>query len=359
MPWRITPALFKRQEVGLLGAVLVLGLFFTILNDRFLAISNIYNVLANVAVVGIMAVGEAFVLLIAEIDLSVGAVLGLAGIIAGWLMGQGVMPWIAIILAVAAGAVVGLIQGGIIVYGRVNSFIVTLGMLSVATGLTELITGGLPAQTPNSMLFLGQGQLPGGIPVSVVIFIALVLIGQFVRSRSIFGIRVIAVGDNREAARLSGMPVNRTRILVFVLCGALAAFAGIVYMAQVGVAETQAGNGIELDVIAAGVIGGVSLFGGRGSIVGALFGACLLGMLENAFVLLALSSFLQQLATGVVIILAVLFDQFRQGSGHTTGPSFWRSWLRGDKRAPGSFPPSATSTTMEVDNDETAKLPQG
>lgn len=154
----------------------------------------------------------------------------------------------------------------------------------------------------------------GGIPVSVIIFLVLVILGQLLLTRTVFGLRVTAVGDNDAAARTSGIPVGRTRILTFVLIGTLAGVAGIVFSTQVGVAEAQAGLGYELDVIAAAVIGGASLSGGRGSIIGAFLGACLLGVLRNAFILLALSPFLQQLSIGLVIVLAALFDQWRQGN---------------------------------------------
>jgi ribose/xylose/arabinose/galactoside ABC-type transport system permease subunit len=152
------------------------------------------------------------------------------------------------------------------------------------------------------------------VPVSVIIFIALVVLGQFVLTRTVFGLRTTAIGDNDTAARLGGIPVSGTRIAVFVLIGLLAGVAGIVYSTQVGVAEAQAAQGYELDVIAAAVIGGASLAGGRGSIIGAFLGACLLGLLRNAFILLSLSSFLQQVSIGAVIILAALFDQARQGN---------------------------------------------
>jgi ribose/xylose/arabinose/galactoside ABC-type transport system permease subunit len=164
-----------------------------------------------------------------------------------------------------------------------------------------------------SVMFIGQGSF-FDIPVQVLIFIGLGIACQLILTRSVVGQRIVAVGDNDEAARLSGVPINATRIAVFVVSGALAAVAGIVYTAQVSVAEAQAGTGLELDVIAAVVIGGASLSGGRGSILGAMLGAYLLGALRNAFILLELSPFLQQMSVGMVIVLAAIFDQFRQGS---------------------------------------------
>jgi len=306
-------SLLGQQEIGLVAIIIVLALVVNVFNDRFLTPTNVVNLLQTVTVVGIIAVGQTYVLIAKEIDLSVGSVLALSAITAGYLFSTGVNPWVAAICGIVVGGIAGLVVGSIVVFGKVNSFIVTLGMLSVARGLTQLVTGGLPQQMPQELAFIGQGRILGFVPVSVLIFIVLVVIGQIMLTRSVFGLRVTAVGDNDTAARLSGIPVRSVRVVVFVLIGLLAGVAGIVYSTQVGVAEAQAGQGIELDVIAAAVIGGASLSGGRGSIFGAFLGACLLGLVRNSFILLALSPFLQQVSIGVVIILAALFDQARQG----------------------------------------------
>lgn len=306
--------LLKRQETGLLGVILALGLVVSLANDSFLQKQNLYNLLQTTVVVGIIAIGQTYVLIAKEIDLSVGSVLALSAVSAGAIYGAGVNPWIAMIAGIGVGALSGFAIGTVVVVGRVSSFIVTLGMLSIARGLTQLITDGLPQTMPTELSFIGQGRVLGGVPVSVLIFIVLVILGQLLLTRSIFGLRVTAIGDNADAARTGGIPVARTRILAFVLIGTLAGFAGIVFSTQVGVAEAQAGMGYELDVIAAAVIGGASLSGGRGSIIGAFLGACLLGLLRNAFILLALSPFLQQLTIGLVIVLAAVFDQWRQGN---------------------------------------------
>ncbi|BCJ63650.1 ABC transporter permease [Polymorphospora rubra] len=307
-------AIVKRQETGLLGVIIVLGLLVSLANENFLTRDNLYNVLQTVVVIGIIAIGQTFILIGKEIDLSVGSVLALSAVSAGAAFGSGVNPWLAMLIGIGVGALSGLAVGTVVVLGRVSSFIVTLGMLSIARGLTQLLTGGLPQAMPRELSFIGQGRIFGGIPVSVVIFLVLVILGQLLLTRTVFGLRVTAVGDNDTAARTGGIPVGRTRILSFMLIGTLAGVAGIVFATQVGVAEAQAGMGYELDVIAAAVIGGASLSGGRGSIIGAFLGACLLGVLRNAFILLALSPFLQQLSIGLVIVLAALFDQWRQGN---------------------------------------------
>lgn len=303
----------RGQEAGLVGVLIALSLLFGLFNSSFLTADNLRNVLLAVAVVGIMAIGQCFVLIAGEIDLSVGSVLGLSGLAGAYMTSQGLDPYLGVVFGVLVGAACGLINGMLVVFGKVNSFIVTLGMLSVARGLTQVISDGLPVTIEQKVLFIGQDELIG-IPVPVVIFIALVVVGQFILLRSVLGQRIQAVGDNSEAARLSGIPLNSTRVAVFVLSGMLAGVAGVVYTSQVGVAEAQAGTGQELDVIAAVVIGGASLSGGRGSIVGAMLGAYLLGALRNAFILLELSPFLQQMSVGLVIVLAAIFDQARQGA---------------------------------------------
>lgn len=326
-------SLVKRQETGLLGVIIVLALLVSLANENFLRKDNLYNVLQTVVVVGIIAVGQTFVLIAKEIDLSVGSVLALSAVSAGAAYGNGVNPWLAMAIGIGVGALAGLAVGSVVVLGRVSSFIVTLGMLSIARGLTQLLTGGLPQSMPSELSFIGQGRVFGGIPISVIIFLVLVVLGQLLLTRTVFGLRVTAIGDNDAAARTGGIPVGRTRILTFVLIGTLAGVAGIVFATQVGVAEAQAGMGYELDVIAAAVIGGASLSGGRGSIIGAFLGACLLGVLRNAFILLALSPFLQQLSIGLVIVLAALFDQWRQGNLRHLSPARLRQRLAARQKA--------------------------
>lgn len=303
-----------QQEFGLLIIIALLAIFVNLGNDRFLTPGNIANLLQTIVVIGIIAIGQSFVLISGEIDLSVGSVLALSAVSAGYLYSTGAPPALAAVFGVAIGGLAGLIVGCFVVLGRVSSFIVTLGMLSVARGVTLLITGGLPQRMPEELKFIGQGRVFDLIPVSVILFIVLVVLGQTVLTRSVFGLRVTAIGDNATAAKLGGIPVTGTRIAVFVLIGLLSGVAGIVYSTQVGVAEAQAAQGYELDVIAAAVIGGASLSGGRGSILGAFLGACLLGLLRNSFILLALSPFWQQVSIGTVIILAALFDQARRGN---------------------------------------------
>lgn len=313
-PWARCRSALATQEVGLLGVIVALGLCLSLVNSRFIGLTNIYAIVNAMVIIGLCAIGETFVLIAYEIDLSVGSVLGFAGMLAAWLMSAGAGPVIGSLVGVLAAGLFGLLQGVVVVFGKVNSFIVTLGGLSIALGFTELISGDLPIMVPKGFTVIGQGTIPSGMPIAILVLVGFVIIAQVVLARSVFGQRTIALGDNREAARLGGVPVRATRLLVFVVSGVMAGIAGIVFTSQVGVAEAQAGDTVLLTVIAAAVIGGASLNGGRGSMIGAFVGALLLGTIDNAFILLNLSAFFQDLATGVIIIVAVLFDQLRQGS---------------------------------------------
>nr|WP_041730172.1 ABC transporter permease [Conexibacter woesei] len=297
------------SELALAGLIVLIGAAIGVSNDAFLTQGNLVNVMRAVAVIGIAAIGATLVIIAGNLDLSVGSVLGYSGLV-GALAMHGQIPALGIPAAIAVGVAVGLANGLLVTYGRVNPFIVTLGMLSVVRGLALITTNGTPQEVPESLLFIGQGEV-AGIPVSVILLLALVVIAQWFLSRTITGRRITAVGDNPKAAFLAGIPVRRTIITAFVLGGAFAAIAGIVNASNLALATTDAGAGLELDIIAAVIIGGASLTGGRGSIIGALLGATLLALLRNAFVLLQLSPYLQVTTIGAVIILAALIDQLR------------------------------------------------
>lgn len=298
------------SEIAIGGVIVVLAFTISLFNDRFFTYGNLINIIQAVTVTGIAAIGATLIIVSGHLDLSVGSTLGFSGLVGAMAM-QGAIPALGILAGIGVGALVGLANGLLVTYGRVNAFIATLGMLSVVRGLALITTNGAPQDIPDSLLFIGQGQV-GGIPVSVIILLALVGVAQWFLSRTIYGRRITAVGDNQQAAYLAGIPVRSTIILSFVLAGVFAAIAGIVNASNLALATTDAGTGLELDIVAAVIVGGTSLMGGRGSVIGALLGSCLLGLLRNAFVLLHLSAYLQVTAIGVVIILATLIDQLRQ-----------------------------------------------
>lgn len=298
-----------RTETGIAIVIVLLGILITITNSAFLTSNNLFNLLRSMAITGLLAVGMTFVMVSGELDLAVGSTLALSGVGAAMLAPTTGWP-----AALAAGVVIGggvnYVSGMLTTAVGVSSFIVTLGMMSVARGLALLFSGGMPQQSPTSMNFLGQGKL-GPIPAQVVVLVVVAIVAHYVLTRTVLGGQIHAVGDNKEASRLSGIPVKRVKLICFVFLGALAGLAGLIRASQLGVAEPNGAIGIELDVIAAVVIGGASLFGGRGTVLGAMLGALLLAELRNAFVLLHLSNFLQVVSIGAVIILATIFDRVR------------------------------------------------
>lgn len=296
-------------ELALLLLILVLAAGISIGNSSFLTQTNLFNVLQAISVTGIAAIGATLVIISCNLDLSVGSVVGFSGLVGAVAM-QGSVAYWGIPAALIVGGLVGLVNGLLITYGGVNAFIATLGMLSVVRGLALVTTDGSPQPIPESMQFIGQGKI-AGVPFSAVLLIALVMLTQVFLSRSTTGRRITAVGDNANAAFLAGIPVRRTIITTFVLAGMFAAVAGLVNASNIALATTDAGTGLELDIVAAVIVGGTSLMGGRGSIIGTLLGSCLLGLLRNAFVLLHLSPYLQVTAIGAVILLAALVDQLR------------------------------------------------
>ncbi|PKQ31101.1 MAG: ABC transporter permease [Actinobacteria bacterium HGW-Actinobacteria-2] len=298
------------SEIAIGAVIVVLAFTISLFNDRFFTYGNLINIIQAVSVTGIAAIGATLIIVSGHLDLSVGSTLGFSGLVGAVAM-QTAVPALGIVAGIAVGGLVGLVNGLLVTYGRVNAFIATLGMLSVVRGLALITTNGAPQDIPESLLFIGQGKV-AGVPVSVIILLSLVAVAQWFLSRTVYGRRITAVGDNQQAAYLAGIPVRSTIILAFILAGAFAAIAGIVNASNLALATTDAGTGLELDIVAAVIVGGTSLMGGRGSIVGALLGSCLLGLLRNAFVLLHLSAYLQVTAIGVVIILATLVDQLRQ-----------------------------------------------
>ncbi len=296
----------------LLGLV-TLSLVLAALNPRFGTRDNLLTVSVQTAVIAILALGQTLVIIAGGIDLSVGSVLGLAGVVSCWLMreGWGALP--AGLAGVAAGGLCGFLNGAVCVWGRIPAFIATLGMLGIARGLVLVFTGGgsLHAMAPG-FAWLGGGKV-SGVPVPVLVVVGLAAVLWALLGKTRFGRYVHAVGGNREATRLSGVPVNRCLILVFTLAGVCSGLAGVLMLSRVGgVASPNAGEGYELDAVAAAVIGGASLAGGEGGIAGSLIGALLMGVLRNGCNLLNMSAGWQRVTIGVLIVGAVFYDQIRR-----------------------------------------------
>lgn len=298
------------NELGILLVLVALCIVIGLFNNVFFTANNALNVLRQISVMAIIAVGQAFVIITGGIDLSVGSFISIGGVSCASLIAFGVTPWLALVLAVALGVGFGMISGAIIVKLHINPFITTLAMLNIVKGVSYLISGGLPINFENDIDFLGRTL--GPLPVPVILMFIVVIFGHILLTKTEFGRNVFAVGGNEKAAKLSGIRVERVKLAVYAMIGGLAAFTGIVTAANLNSADTAAGAGMELDVIAATVIGGCSLSGGQGSIFGVLIGAGILGVIRNGFVLLMVSAYWQMITIGLVIIAACAFDMIRR-----------------------------------------------
>lgn len=302
------------------GIILVFFLFciiISIVSPYFLTAQNIFNLLRQVSINGLLSIGMTFVILTGGIDLSVGSVLAFGGVIGASLasstFGGNVAPvYISIGLALLSGVLLGAVTGGIIAKWRVAPFVVSLGMMSVARGLTYIYTNGMPVpQLDAGFLVIGKGAL-FGIPMPVVIFAAVFFISWIALYRTRFGRYIYAVGGSEKSAKISGINTRFIIFCAYVISGLLSAFSGVILTARTTAGLPQAGVSYELDAIAAVVIGGTSLNGGQGSLVGTLFGVLIIGLMNNGLDLLGVSSYYQQVIKGVIIIAAVLLDSFRR-----------------------------------------------
>ncbi len=296
------------RQFGTLIGLLVLVLVLWILTPHFLTVSNLLNVAQQTSINAIIAVGLTFVIITAGIDLSVGSIVAFSGVVLASALQAAVPLPIALMIGLSVGTLSGLLNGLLITYGRLPPFISTLGMMSVARGSALLYTGGRPISgfSPE-FRYLATGELLH-IPVPVIIMVLIYLIGHIVLTRTKFGRYVYAIGGNEEAAVLSGINVKFHKAAVYALCGLLSGLAAIILTARLNSAQPIAGIMYELDAIAATVIGGTSLMGGEGRIIGTLIGALIMGVLRNGLNLLGVSSFIQQTVIGAVIIFAVLMD---------------------------------------------------
>ena len=308
---------FGRDAGGLIVLLILFGAL-TLFSPEFLTADNMANLARQVAVFGIIAVGQLLIILTAGIDLSVGSVLGLTGCITAELLVHGTPIGIAIIGGLAAGAAIGVFNGVLVAYGKLPPFIVTLGMLGIARGAVLVLTDASTVQPlPDAFGNIANGDFLG-VPNLLWIFVAIVVIAAFVLRRTVFGRYIYAVGSNPESARLAGVPVTRVLVAVYMIGGLLAAVGGILFTSRLNAGIPTAGTGYELNAIAACVIGGASLFGAKGGAYGAAAGALIVGTLNNGGNLLNINSFYLQIIIGALILIAVAFDQLqsrRSGGG--------------------------------------------
>ncbi|HOP01326.1 MAG TPA: ABC transporter permease [Flexilinea sp.] len=302
----------KRQILSTLAALLMLFLFFTLANRNFISMMNILNILKQATPIIIIAIGQTFVLITAGIDLSIGSVIACSGVVAAIFMRDGMPVWISMVAGLLFGVLVGIINGSLIVYGKLPAFIATMGTMTTVRGLALFLTQGIPiGSLPKEFTQIGT-QRTFNVPNQVYIMAILAIIFGFVLSKTKIGRYTYAMGSNYEATRLSGVNVNRTLIIVYTISGFLAAWAGMIMTANVISAAPTAGDGYELDAVASSVIGGASTLGGEGIIPGTVLGALVIATLRNGLNLSGASPFIQKMIIGIVIIAAVFIDRFKR-----------------------------------------------
>lgn len=304
------------SEYGIAAALIIEIIIFTQISPYFLTTENILNITLQASIIAIIAAGMTFVILTAGIDLSVGSIVAFAGVIATSVIKINLPVYLALTFGLLAGLIFGAFSGyfaGIFVTRfNITPFIVTLALMTIWRGAAFVYTGGRPVwELPAAFSYLGGGRL-AGIPIPTIIMIVVFIVSHIVLTKTRFGRYVYAVGGNPEAARLAGIRTNIILISVYVICGVLAALSGILLASRINSGQPNAGLMYELDVIAAVVVGGTSLFGGRGTIIGTFIGTMLIAVLRNGLNLVNVGSYVQQVVVGVVIILAVLIDQFRK-----------------------------------------------
>ena len=306
--------LLRGRETGIAVVVLVIMVGLSLATPYFLTASNLAIVARQIALSIIIALGMTMVIILGGIDLSVGSTVAFGSVITGYTMiTLGLPIWLSMLAAVAVGALIGSINGMLIVKTRVPPFIITLGMMGLARGAALVITkGSTISGLPESFLFLGQGYVLKYVPVPVIIAAVLAILVHIFLSRTTLGRRIYFTGSNEEAALLSGINVNRIKIMVFTLAGMLAAIESVIETSRMSTAQPASGAGYELTAIGAVIIGGASLLGGEGTVLGTILGATLLGLITNGLILLGVSAYWQQVFSGTIIILAVALDTWRR-----------------------------------------------
>ena len=310
---RLVEVAFRVRELGILAALALVVIVTTAVNPRFLSVQSIRDLLLNASIIALLTVGQTLVVVTRNVDLSVGSVLGLTAFMTGTLfVGRPGLPVVvAVVAGVLVGVVCGAVNGAVTAVGKVPSLVVTLGTLYVFRGVDYAWAGGRQinaADLPDSLLTLGSGRLLG-VPYLVAITVVLVAVAAFALRSYRSGRELYAIGSNPDAAVLAGIPVGRRLFCAFVLSGAVAGLAEVLFTARYGTVDATAGTGFELQVISAVVVGGVAIFGGSGSVVGAALGALLLSTIGSAIVVLRVPSFWQQAIVGALLIGAIALDR--------------------------------------------------
>ncbi len=317
---RLHTSFARFPEAGMLIAVIVTAIIFTVLDPRFASIRNVANIASQISFLAVLAVSMTYVIICGEIDLSIGSMVGLCGVLFGLLTRSGVEIWAAIALTLVLGAGLGAINGILSVLLRVPTIIITLGMLNAYRGAAYYLSDGYPISGfANDSVFLaiGQSRLWGVVPYNAIVLVVFAVVSAIVLRRTVFGHRLYAMGSNLRAARLAGINTERIKVIVLAFNGVAAAIAALLTTAQTGTADPNVGIGYELDAIAAVIIGGAQLTGGAGTILGSVLGMLLIGMIRNGLVIVGVSIYLLIVVSGLIVIAAVavnlLVDRNRRG----------------------------------------------
>lgn len=299
-----------KNNVGILSVLVLLCVIVSIATSKFLKPNNLISVLRQISINAYIALGMTLIIILGHIDLSVGAIVAMSGTLTvGFIVTQGLPIPVAILLGILLGMLAGLISGMIVTYFRVPAFIITMAMMNVCSGVAYVYSGGQATRINNDFFSaIGTGYLFNTIPLPVVYMIILIIVISFLLGKTKFGTYIYAIGGNREAARLSGVPIKKVEIAVFTISGVLSAFAGLVLCSRMYSGQPSVGNGYELDAIAACVLGGTSMSGGKGRISGTIFGAMVIGVISNGLNLIGVSSYWQLIVKGLIIACAVLLD---------------------------------------------------
>ena len=305
-------SILQAKEMGVLLPLVVLVIALCFLAQNFLTRDNLFSVLRAVSFEGISAIGMLIVMLTGGLDLSVASNMAYTGILASIFMTHGMSTFVSIILALVGSACVGLVNGFLINKVKLGAIIVTLGMLSVVRGLAYIITKGMPiVDLPLSFTYLGQGLIGGLVPVPILFFFLIAAIFHFILKYTVLGYHFFSVGGNETASRYSGINVEKVRYFSYLICSILAGVGGLLLIARLGVAQPSIASGYELSIIAAVIIGGASLQGGEGSILGSIIGILIIGVIRNGLVLMNIGGFYIQFANGMMILAAVVLNRLR------------------------------------------------
>ncbi|MCD8096920.1 MAG: ABC transporter permease, partial [Lachnospiraceae bacterium] len=301
------------KKYGVIFILLALVIFFSVFAPSFFSVTNLFNISKQVAIMAILSVGMTFVLLTGGIELSMGSVISLCVVLIAKMVTEANLPvFVSMLAAVAVATFLGFVDGLIIAKIKVPPLIITLGMQIFLYGFTYTICNGQPVYgIPVSLKWIGQTYVAGIIPVSAILMLIIILIGQFILMKTYLGRYFYAIGSNEETAKLSGINADRVRILAYTFCGCLVGIAGIVMLGRIGSGQPSAGDGYEMDVLTGCVLGGVSLNGGKGNVGKAFAGILVIGVLSNGMALMGLDSFAQKMVKGIVLMLAVILDSLQ------------------------------------------------